>query len=1217
MTEPDSQAVARDAAARARAQTDFTTPLVVEAGAGSGKTSILVARIVAWSLGPGWERAERWVREQHGEVAPDRVAQRTLSRVVAITFTEAAAAEMAGRVGAWLGAIAAGRVPREIERAALPDEAARRARADALRSALDRLVVRTIHAWCRRLLAERPLEAGLHPAFEVDADEERTGQLVREVLEHSIPEAYRDRAAPLARLAVQGHGPSQIERALAIWALAGVPAARLAEDPLSPERVARFVERLRDACDRFVEIEQGRLAALRGATRVQATAESIQDMRDLLAAEAAEVGDLLARLDGIWEKASVDRLNDWAKGRFGVKDGAALGGDADALAAVCRLLHARLAHALSLDPARLDLARRALAPLAAEVERRMRAAGIESFAALLRDARALVSGDAETARNVRRGIDQLLVDEFQDTDAVQCAIVGCLALEGAGEERPGLFLVGDPRQSIYGWRSADLRAYDAFVARVEAAGGTRLFLSRNFRSLPAVLDEVRRCIEPVMVEESGVQPPFQVLQPHRAEFEEAAGEVEHWISWRWDTAVGEPVQPRAREAVALEASALACDVARLAREQGVAWRDVAVLFRGMTDVDAYLDALREAGVPYTVERDRRYYQRREVIEASALLRTVLDPHDHVALVAWLRSASVGVPDAAWIPLWTRGFPDAMSALQPRGEAERGELLEVVRRCVREAAARVDPTVPGLERITGWDLALAQAVGDLAELRQLLHEAPADVFIERLRMATLVEVTEAARYLGPYRVANLDQFFRDVREDLEQTGGDLPEVLRRIRQAVERHAEVEEARPREAADDAVRVMSIHKAKGLDFRHVYLAQLHKGHGGGPGADARPGRGDQESEYELFGAATLGFDEAAEQGARTEAAERVRTLYVAMTRACDRLVLMGIHPLGRRGLAGSHAELIASRRERGETPAERMAALARMGSAGVRDPEEVLWRFPGLAPEAPAPAAGSSLERPLPDAAGVARGVAQLAERRVQAEARQRRPRSQAASGLSHEATRERLHAERFPIEGEPPAAASLRGRDDAGEGEDRRDAQLAAAVGTAVHAALERWPLDVPREAGAAVARSTAQAALVGLLPEPELEPARRAALAVLDRFLEGPLFERFMALADAIVARELPVLLAPRASDAAVGHVVGSVDLLYRDAASGELVVADYKSDDVRTPEQTAERVQRYGAQGAAYVRAVHEALALDRPPRFELWFLASGECVDVPAASDP
>jgi len=1191
--------LAEDAEARRRAQTDFATPLLVEAGAGSGKTSILVARMVAWALGPGWERAERFLLERDGAAPGERVASRALSRVVAITFTDAAAAEMATRVGEWLAAIAAGEMPPQIEPGALPEAGLCRRRAAPLRAALDRLVVRTIHAFCRRLLAEQPLEVGLHPGFEVDADEERSAAVVREVVEHAIPHAYADPASPLARLAAAGRGPATVEQALLALVQAGAPAELLEADPLAPERIRALCARLAEACAGFQAAERGRLGGARRRREravldaIAATAARLVATAARLAGAAVEtaaaLGALRGELEALWEKASVDRLRDWARGRL--PDDL----DDERLVGSAALLHRRLRHTLALEPAALDLARRALAPLLRETQERLRAAGIETFAALLRDASRLVSSDPALAARIRRGMDQLLVDEFQDTDALQCEIVGHLGLGSGSGDGPTLFLVGDPRQSIYGWRSADLRAYDDFLARVRAAGGERLRLARNFRSRPAVLGEVKRAVERHMQAEPGVQPAFQDLVAHRRD---APGEVEHWLSWEWDAAEGSPGRTRSRAAALLEARALAEDVAQRAREQGVAFRDVAVLFRGMTDVDVYLDALRDAGVPYTVERDRRYYQRREVIEASALLRAVLDPHDHVALVAWLRSASVGVPDAAWTPLWTRHFPAALSALH-EPDAER---LAGLRALVAEAAAAVDPALPGLARIAGWERSLVEALETLAALRATARDEPADRFVERLRTATLIEVTEGSRYLGPYRVANLDQFFRDVRGHFEETGGDVAELLRRVRRAVDQQAEVEEARPREAADDAVRVMSIHKAKGLDFPHVYLMQLHKGQARNAGAQTRVGRGADGDEYELLGARTLGFDTADEQAARTEAAERVRTLYVAMTRARDRLVVSGKHPGKGDALRDSHAELLAPRRSDPLAPELRMARAAASGEAAVRDEEGVLWRFPGLAPQA-APRAGPRRgEIMLPDPAELLAASLALQERRRAAAAHAERPWAEAASALSHEAARERLQAARFPEDEVERAAPDER---------EPRAAGLARAIGIAVHAALERWDAARAPAESLAGARRTVEAALPALVPAEDVAQAVAGACDVLAAFAASPLHERLREIAPHVVARELPVLLPPGPGDEAVGQVVGAIDLLYWDPATMEWVVADYKSDAVRSPAELRERAAQYKAQGGAYVRAVHEALGLEGPPRFELWFLAAGERVAV------
>ena len=162
-----------DERARRAAQQIFDRPIVLEAGAGTGKTTTLVARILAWSLGPGWSKAHAALREDAGtaSVSDARVAARVLGRVVAITFTEAAAAEMAERAGETFAAVARGELRPGLLDSVLPSDLGERAaRACALLGALDHLAVRTIHAWCRGLLARYPLESGIHPDFRVDAD---------------------------------------------------------------------------------------------------------------------------------------------------------------------------------------------------------------------------------------------------------------------------------------------------------------------------------------------------------------------------------------------------------------------------------------------------------------------------------------------------------------------------------------------------------------------------------------------------------------------------------------------------------------------------------------------------------------------------------------------------------------------------------------------------------------------------------------------------------------------------------------------------------------------------------------------------------------------------------------------------------------------------------------------------------------------------------------
>jgi ATP-dependent helicase/nuclease subunit A len=1181
-----------DREARREAQRRFDRPLVLEAGAGTGKTTTLIGRLLAWTLGVGWEAKEaamaKRAAESHrpapGPDRPDRIAAAVLGGVVAITFTEAAAAEMATRAARELGALARGDEPPSwLDSSVLPPPEERARRARALASTLDHLAIRTIHAFCRGLLADHPLEAGLHPDLQVDADGLLLEAVVQEVVESSLREGYGDPGDPhLLALAARGFGPREVSEALIALVQKGMPSEAFQEDPLSTERIEELRRRLVLSSEGVLDLIGPLL-----------TSAKIPNAKLIEARLGTLIGRLLEgpmTLEALRETAGkllpdnlVKHLKKWEHRSFGNTEVQILGEAREALPPLASRLCRLLDHVAGLDPERLEHARRALAPRLAEVERTLRSRGIATFDSLLTGAERLLARHPEVRARVRRGIDQLLVDEFQDTDRVQCEILRWLALDGPPEERPGLFLVGDPKQSIYGWRSADLRAYDGFLEKVRQGWGEVRPLVENFRSVPAILEEVARAIEPVMRERHGLQPRFEPLLPCERRkddpgfLRETWAPVEHWVSWdrenRWSTL--------AVAATELEAAALAADLVAL-HARGEAWRDMAILLRGMSQLDLYLEALRRAGVPFAVGRDKHYYRRREVIDAAALVRCVLDPGDHLALLTVLRSPSVGVPDAALVPLWSRKFPKRMTELtSPASLAGLAELIS-------EAAAEVPAGIPGM--VHGWEVSLRAAVEALAELRQSFATDPADLFLEKLRGLLLVDVTEAARYLGPYRLANLDRFFRQLLKAMEDGGGDAVAVLRSLRRSVAEAREAEEGRPQDGAEDAVQVMTIHGAKGLDFKHVYLVQLHKQSGGENGPRTDVGRIEDGWEYRLLGAPTLAFDRVDAGNREVEAAERVRTLYVAMTRAKDRLVLAGRWP--EKGdpcppeQADSHLGLLLWRPGRPD-----LVVRWDEGDSSVTDRTGAIWKFPARRPEAGAGEACFEDASDLPSAAEVARESEILAAHRAEAEVRMGRRFSGAASEDSHDLLREQQ-------------AGSRTGEERPRGGPDR-DAAMAA--GGAVHRALETWDLFADPESEAARQRDLLSSYLGSLA---EVDVAARAlplATGLLDGFAGSPLLTRLRDLKEHVVARELPVLLPPSGMGA-VGVVSGTIDLLYRDPDTGRLVVADYKTDDTSAIEA---RVEVYAPQGGTYVRALREALELQEDPRFELWFLRAERVVEV------
>lgn len=1191
-----------DREARREAQRRFDRPLVLEAGAGTGKTTTLIGRLLAWTLGVGWEKKAEVLAERAapGSNSTERVAAAVLRGVVAITFTEAAAAEMASRASRELASLARGdEPPAWLDASVLPPPEERARRARALSATLDHMAIRTIHAFCRGLLADHPLEAGVHPDLQVDADGLLLDEVVQETVEACLREGYGDPGDPdLLALAAAGFGPREVAGALTALVQKGMPPEVLEEDPLVPERLEELRLRLVAAAEAVHDRIAPRLTGIR-IPNPKAIERGLHDLVErLLEAGPVALETMQAHVAELLPANLVNHLRNWGRGSLGSTESRVLGEVREELAAeagrLCRLLD----HLEGVDPGLLGHARRALAPRLAEIGHTLRTRGIATFDSLLVGAERLLARHPEVRTRVRRGIDQLLVDEFQDTDQVQCEILRWIALDGPPEQRPGLFLVGDPKQSIYGWRSADLRAYDGFLERVRQGWGEVRPLVENFRSVPAILSEVARAIEPVMRERSGLQPRFEPLLPCDRRKDEPGflggdwAPVEHWVSWK-DT----PGRKETTAATELEAAAVAADLVAL-RRAGEPWGDMAILLRGTGNLDLYLEALRRAGVPFAVGRDKSYFRRREVIDASALVRAVLDPGDHLALLTVLRSPTVGVPDAALIPLWGRGFPGKMTRLIMSGGGGRSA-LEELGGLIREAAREVPPDVPGIERVRGWEHSLLAAVEALAVLRQSFATDPADVFVENLRGLLLVDVTEASRYLGPYRLANLDRFFRQLLGAMEDGGGDATGVLRSLRRSVAEAREAEEGRPQDGSEDSVQVMTIHGAKGLDFKHVYLVQLHKLPRGEGGTRTEVGRtGADRYEYLLFGAPTLGFDEVEAERREVEAAERVRTLYVAMTRAKDRVVLAGSWP--EEGdpkppeQARTHLDLLLWRADRPE-----LATRWHEAAWSFPDRHGALWKFPALRPEAEGAHLEGSEALDLPAPQAVARELAELARHRQEAEDRMGRPFGGAASEEAHELLREQQAESRVGEGRRQPRKSGT-------------DREAAMAAGGAVHRALETWDLAADPAAEAARQRDLLPAYLGPLAEGDVVGRALPVAQDLLDRFARGPLLHRLRDLREHVLAREMPVLLPPNGnSHGPVGVVVGTVDLLYRDPATGRLVVADYKTDDPGSPGGIEARAAVYAPQGATYLRALSEALDLEEAPRFELWFLRADRVVEV------
>ena len=955
-----------DGRERELCQTCFDRHMVLEAGAGTGKTATLVARILAWCLGEGWHKSKVALAGGIKGNQSTRIAMRAVSRVVAITFTEAAAAEMSARITDGLIKVVLGQevdgfnkdlvlnivfkhvyphhpssvIPDSELRQEMNDELVLRARE--LQGVSDQLVVQTIHAYCRSLLSHYPMEAGFHPHFQIDSDSNRTNQLVLDVLldevQRDFSKAKGDRYGLYEDLFQQGGGFIELMNGLVELSEGGTEPAFV--KPIDPNRLQAsyvdFIEALDDYCEQLQLITQDSAFPKRLKTLPLKLIE-LSELKTILDVPQSGLEDpkdwsdwLRAHQEALehWVEAHLqpirDMLKKWSKGAWGKlleKLIVLEQHQADVIFASSQLLNYMLLLS-RYKPFFYHTALLIAEPLYLKICSEKKRMGLVSFSELLLSSCRLLRAHRELVVAVRSEIDMLLVDEFQDTSSAQCELISLLIglknPERFKKDGPILFIVGDPKQSIYGWRDADISAYFDFCDRVLSHSkgfGEKLYLRSNFRSKPSILAEVERLMLPVMVEVEGVQPAFIPLAPVRSEFSGEEKEVyhkvddhelhpldlyssqspsrgvEYWSSWKRDdeeaVMLNSRGQPSSSPSMELEAKVVAEDIALRQNQDQRPWSDFAILMRSSTHQETLLNQLKLLRIPYVVSKDRSYYRRREIIEAVALLRVVFDPTDQIALVALFRHPLTGVPDAALFPLWQMGLPGFLAQI---GSISEDRALKKWEDFYRTISAMSLPCVPRLELQKHWPDRLNHLIRQIIFLRKAAEEYPIDRFIAELRLRVPLCITEAAAYQGIYRLANLDHLFLELHNAVIAADGDWTEVLNKLKRDIEEEANAEESRPKEAADNAVQIMTIHRSKGLGFSQVYLIQAH---GENKGRIDLPNRILESGVGSFLGSSTIDYAKHIERQKFLASYERVRLLYVAMTRAKDRLVISGMHP------------------------------------------------------------------------------------------------------------------------------------------------------------------------------------------------------------------------------------------------------------------------------------------------------------------------------------
>jgi ATP-dependent helicase/nuclease subunit A len=741
------------------AAVEATGEVFVSAGAGTGKTAVLVERFVRAVCDDGLD----------------------VDSILVITYTRRAAGELRTRIRAELG---------------------RRGRHDLARE-LDGAWISTIHGFCLRLLKAYPFAAGLDPRFrELD---DAQGAVLRS-------EAFQKALAAFCA----GGEPDRL-RLLATYGASGLR-----------RMLTGVYETLRSA-GRDLELGTGERPDLD------------EHLAELRAAAAALPDETAAQLLALLERDSrPDRLLDLSGFRI------------------------RADRAVAYEEARRAVQQAAL-DVAAAQDRELLQELLEGFAAAYADEKARESAlDFEdlqlNARDLLRANDDIrerealrfrsiMVDEFQDTNRLQCELIDLLAGHGAA-----LFYVGDEFQSIYGFRHADVGVFRERRARAAQL----LPLTLNYRSRPEVLAAVNELFGSHFGDE------FQPLA--------AAAEFP-------DPVFGHPVELLVTDKAAYhdtgvhwrraEARAIARRVRELVDSRSAAAGEIVVLFAAGTDAEVYEQELRRAGLPTYRATGKGYFGQQQVVDLLAYLRLLQNRYDDRALVTVLASPFVGVSN------------DALALL-------------------RRAASR-RPLFAGLERslppgLSEDDVRLMRAFKQRYDrLAAVLPRLSLERLCERVVSEHDYDLAVLAQWDGRRRYANMRKLARLARSYEELRGPDVEGFVRFVGEQEALGAHQLEAVAEEEGADAVRLLTIHAAKGLEFEVVIVADAGRDKAP-PSPDEILALSDGRFGFRVADPVTtkrrgaFDYEEVKEARKAEDEAEKLRLYYVAMTRARQRLIVSG---------------------------------------------------------------------------------------------------------------------------------------------------------------------------------------------------------------------------------------------------------------------------------------------------------------------------------------
>ncbi len=826
--------------------------LAVRSGAGSGKTYVLARRFTELLM-------------NH----PD--AEDPLSHFVALTFTDKAAIEMSDRVRRML-----------LERVAVSKGEDRRRLIRWVQELPD-AQISTIHSFCASLLRAHGVLVGVDPNFAVCPDDVTMKPLRRQAADETLLSAIKSENSDAMNLLSQASYDEILRRTITLvdnrtndplTAYADADVIFHRWEKLWLEQRKREIGKLKaddelrekfdelkrikcdDPADKLLPIRDGFVEAV-GAVFVASEQELPAALEKAIAFQPGRVGGKA------WEGGATavrHRIKDIAAQLEDVLFYFQPLGDADRLSAGTLAALARLA-ILSCDAYSSAKRRR----------------GMLDFTDLLYYAAQLLATRPEIARNLRERIDQLLIDEAQDTDAFQLKmLLGLIFPDGNIANDDGrLFIVGDAKQSIYRFRGAQVEVFEDLCDDLSPA--RQESLDTSFRTHEAGIEFVNELFsKPKLLGDN-----YEPLRAHRGE-SPSGPSVEILLA----DAPGDERVGSAAEAADLQAAVTAERIRQMvqSRERTVwdasakTWRaaeygDIAILFSRMTESSRYERHLADRNVPYYVIGGADFFNRQEIYDIATVLAAIDNPFDDIALFGVLRSDMVGIDD---------------ETLMRISQACEKPYLPVLREMIASGEATA---IPDADRS-----ALEMAVDMIDTLRACKDALPIDELIRRVLEITGYEAVLLAQPDGKRMVANVRRLMEMARAASDEYAA-LADFLTQMEEVRMDESRFEQADVADENDSVVRLMTIHKAKGLEFPVVILPDLNVAH------EVRSVpllyRADWGWTCKLFAKnaekngeedKSSAYRAALRHENKDQLREDIRKLYVAVTIHMDRLIFVG---------------------------------------------------------------------------------------------------------------------------------------------------------------------------------------------------------------------------------------------------------------------------------------------------------------------------------------